>query len=609
MENNNLNSHSPLEFTNAGEALQSGPQHHGGQNHPQQPIFGHHGQQQQPRSIPSDPYLAQFFQQQQAYTNQMLQQQQQFIQQQLTQFRDALLAINVQVPSNPEIILDSLANNVKEFRFDPESNITFATWYGRYDDLFEKDAARLDDPAKVRLLMRKLGAAEHERYVSFILPRQPKDFTFTETLDKLKVIFGSTESVLNRRYRCLRLEKQPNEDYTSYACRINKSCVEFELQKLSEEEFKCLMFVCGLKAEKNSEVRTRLLCKIEDRRDVTLEQLSDDCQRLLSLKRDTAMIKATPPAAVQQLKRHHHHHRNNNKHPAAKVNSSNKNLPSTPCWLCGAMHYVRDCSFKGHKCSTCGNTGHREGYCSTARQNRKFSSRNNKPHRVYTKTVSVLVNKLHNSRRFVQAKLDGIDVRLQLDTGSDISVISLKTWERMGKLPGTRSFRSAESASGDHLRLLFRFDCDAIIHDEKRRAQFHVVDSPLHLLGIDMMNVFQLWSIPIDTYCNLITRCCDSVESLKATFPAVFQERLGLCNKTQIHLHLKPDAVPVFRPKRPVAYAIYNTVDDELDRLERIGIISPVDYSDWAAPIVVVRKSNGTIRICGDYSTGLNTAL
>ncbi|XP_035890473.1 uncharacterized protein K02A2.6-like [Anopheles stephensi] len=51
------------------------------------------------------------------------------------------------------------------------------------------------------------------------------------------------------------------------------------------------------------------------------------------------------------------------------------------------------------------------------------------------------------------------------------------------------------------------------------------------------------------------------------------------------------------------------TVEKELNRLEQLKVITPVDYSEWAAPIVVVRKSNGSIRICGDYPTGLNSAL
>ncbi|XP_053699153.1 uncharacterized protein K02A2.6-like [Sabethes cyaneus] len=110
-----------------------------------------------------------------------------------------------------------------------------------------------------------------------------------------------------------------------------------------------------------------------------------------------------------------------------------------------------------------------------------------------------------------------------------------------------------------------------------------------------MIDAFGLWSVSINAYCNRVT--------------TVFQSELGLCTKTKIKLELKHDAVSTFRPKRPVAYAICSAVDDELDRLERAKIITPIDFSNWAAPIVVVRKPNGNIRICGDYSTGLNGAL
>ena len=45
----------------------------------------------------------------------------------------------------------------------------------------------------------------------------------------------------------------------------------------------------------------------------------------------------------------------------------------------------------------------------------------------------------------------------------------------------------------------------------------------------------------------------------------------------------------------------------EFQRLENEGIITPVQYADWAAPIVPVLKSDGhSLRICGDYKVTIN---
>ncbi|XP_055639968.1 uncharacterized protein LOC129777619 [Toxorhynchites rutilus septentrionalis] len=344
--------------------------------------------------------------QQQQMMNQILQRQQQSEEQQHVFMQNVVSSIKVQVPPNPEHILDSLANNIKDFRYDVENNITFAAWYTRYDDLFEKDASRLDDDAKVRLLMRKLGVSEHDRYVSFILPKLPKDFSFSQTIEKLKMLFGCKESVVSRRYKCLQISKNPTEDFITFACRVNKHCVEFELGKLTEDQFKCLMFVCGLRAESDVDIRMRLLSKIEEHSDVTLEIISEGCQRLLNLKHDNAMIESQPT----QVNTIRHQYRRKQfvrrEQSIPKPASGSKEKPQTPCWFCGAFHFARDCGFKSHKCSDCGQFGHREGYCNSAKKARG-SMRRRKKLNVASRVVKVNECSVQKRRRFVPVLLGG----------------------------------------------------------------------------------------------------------------------------------------------------------------------------------------------------------
>ena len=46
-------------------------------------------------------------------------------------------------------------------------------------------------------------------------------------------------------------------------------------------------------------------------------------------------------------------------------------------------------------------------------------------------------------------------------------------------------------------------------------------------------------------------------------------------------------------------YVLKGRVEQELKRLEHAEIIEPVQFANWAAPIVHVLKTDGTIQICG----------
>lgn len=50
-------------------------------------------------------------------------------------------------------------------------------------------------------------------------------------------------------------------------------------------------------------------------------------------------------------------------------------------------------------------------------------------------------------------------------------------------------------------------------------------------------------------------------------------------------------------------------LENELQYLQKLDIIERVESSDWSTPIVIVKKQDNKIRLCADYSTGVNRAL
>ncbi len=101
----------------------------------------------------------------------------------------------------------------------------------------------------------------------------------------------------------------------------------------------------------------------------------------------------------------------------------------------------------------------------------------------------------------------------------------------------------------------------------------------------------------------------DRLNKLLLRYEEVFSDTLGNIFKYKASLHLKVDAISrVFNP-RPVPYALREQVGKKLDHLEKLGVLERTPCSEWAAPIVVVPKKDGRLRICGDYKVTINPSL
>ena len=99
-----------------------------------------------------------------------------------------------------------------------------------------------------------------------------------------------------------------------------------------------------------------------------------------------------------------------------------------------------------------------------------------------------------------------------------------------------------------------------------------------------------------------------SLKALLENYSTVFDKDLGCLQGTTVKLSVRADAKPKFFKPRPVPLTFKEKVTKELEELQKEGIISPVQFSSWAAPVVPVLKRNGKIRLCGDYKLTINQA-
>lgn len=537
---------------------------------------------------------------------------------QLAESRVEILQSNVTQRS-----MDLLANSITEFFFDSHSKVTFGAWYDRYEDTFNIDGAKLDDAAKVRLLLRKLDSNSHSQYIHFILPKKPSEVNFEESVKILKRMFGEVESLFSIRYNCLKLVKKSSEDYIAFASLVNKECERFKFADLNSDQFKCLIFICGLQAN-DKEIRTRLLMKLESDPAVNISTLTAECKRLMDLKTDADLIYKNPASSNPQVSKIGDNCKKNRNKFGDKAGSSKPStqdsqkpkVPYRPCWLCGGKHFVKECSYLKYTCKDCNKTGHKEGFCDRSQPRKQNTSKNNSPSKQAKGIFTVSKVDFASKRKFINVIINKCSIRLQVDTASDITIISLDNYAKLGHPSAIKCSELATNASGDPLSLKLEFECQLEFNNIDTTGVCYVTDIPsLNVVGNDWLDLFGLFDLPLNSVCNQITKATDSsdqnkfMDEFKQQFSSVFDSSLGTCTKMEVTLRLKPDAKPVFRPKRPVAYAALPWVDAELDRLQGMGVISQVSYSEWATPIVNTKKPNGSIRMCADFATGLNDAL
>ena len=105
---------------------------------------------------------------------------------------------------------------------------------------------------------------------------------------------------------------------------------------------------------------------------------------------------------------------------------------------------------------------------------------------------------------------------------------------------------------------------------------------------------------------NVIQGRGDKLNKLLNRYNEIFNDEPGTIQGVKAKIHVKDGSKPKFCKARSVPFAMRQAVEKEIERLEELGIITPVANSEWAIPIVIVPKSDGSVRLCGDYKNTIN---
>ena len=168
---------------------------------------------------------------------------------------------------------------------------------------------------------------------------------------------------------------------------------------------------------------------------------------------------------------------------------------------------------------------------------------------------------------------------MEIDTGASISLISDVTYRtlwsddtRPSLRPSTVKIQTYIQAK--ELRLL-------VVHGNGPRL---LGRDWLHHLKLNWKELFQVRKLP-----------SQSLQPILSRRAAVFKEELGTMRGVAATIYVENGCRPRYFRPRSIPYALRPRVEEELDRLQRMGVIEPVQFSDWAAPIVPMLKKDGSI--------------
>lgn len=442
---------------------------------------------------------------------------------------------------------------------------------------------------RIDLQLQLLGITSQEKRCAYLLTSigaQPfedlanqvedvNELSFQDLCSKLKELYGKRTFVLVERYKFMQRVQEEGESIEAFGAalvRLSSTC----LYKEALDDMLRDKFIFGLR---NKTIQEKLLCL-----QTTGLSFKDVLAKSVALETANATCRT-------------------------RIENFSIRKVKGRCFRCGNhSHHAHQCTEKNLYCEACHLKGHVEVVC---KRKHRIKFAEDETEECISKVVDV---RKTEDIFWVTCVVAGVPIKFELDTGSSVSLVSEDVYNQ--KLHFCRLSSSnvvMRTVTGEKFSPLGTVQVEVKVNGTSKLLKLYVLKgkSPC-LFGRDWLKEFDVLPTlltskktnSVDVY-----DCSMKINNILENYKDVFSPELGKMKGVKATLHLKDQAKPKFVKPRPVTYALKQKVEDELEQLLKNGIIEPVKYSEWAAPIVPIQKKNGKMRICGDYKIGLNPNL
>ncbi|KAI3698239.1 hypothetical protein L6452_31352 [Arctium lappa] len=307
------------------------------------------------------------------------------------------------------------------------------------------------------------------------------------------------------------------------------------------------------------------------------------------------------------------------------------NSGSSPCFKCGKLGYrFNECTIKGRVCFECKESGHIRSECPKVKTNFSGGNKVDAPKTTW-RAFQMTTEEANASTDVVSGTflLNSVPTRILFNSGASFSFVSSSFCPKLS-MP-TTSLEDAlvvELDDGDQVvvRDILR-NCKLKIEGR----EFPIDLMPMVIGGFDVVvdghaatvygdrrkgevaiiNMAKAWkclakgcsfflAYAIDT--KLEKKKLEDVEVVRE-FPDVFPDDLpGLPPDRQVEfkIDLTPGVAPIARAPYRLAPSEMKEMMSQLQELLEKGFVRP-SSSPWGAPVLFVKKKDGTMRMCIDY--------